>query len=180
MAEEPTFDAPIPGMSLTAEVGSRPWQNAPKYATVDEAIEHYISRIVTPARTEELLDIMELGVPVTSIADSLQMGGVMKGLHSVDVGVLVIPVIMEMLAYLAEKEGIEYELGMGPTKEGMEEYEDKIPDAKIELAMKKVRKLDAKNEDASIDTNVDESVEDTTEEEAEPTGLMARRTPDGI
>ena len=180
MAEEPTFDAPLPGMSLTAEVGSRPWQNAPKYGTVDEAIEHYISRIVTPARTEELLDIMELGVPVTSIADSLQMGGVMKGLHSVDVGVLVIPVIMEMLAYLAEKEGIEYELGMGPTKEGMEEYEDKIPDAKIELAMKKVRKLDAKNEDASIDKNVDESVEDMAEKETAPTGLMARRTPDGI
>ena len=41
MAEEPTFDAPLPGMSLTAEVGSRPWQNAPKYGTVDEAIEHY-------------------------------------------------------------------------------------------------------------------------------------------
>ena len=167
MAEEPTFDAPIPGMSLTAEVGSRPWQNAPKYGTVDEAVEHYISRIVTPSRTEELLDIMELGVPVTSIADSLQMGGVMKGLHSVDVGVLVIPVIMEMLAYLAEKEG-------------KEEYEDKIPDAKIELAMKKVRKLDAKNEDESMDKDVEETVEDMAEEETAPTGLMARRTPDGI
>ena len=55
---EPSFDAPLPGMSLTAEVGSRPWQNPPKYATVDEVVDHYVTRMVTPSRTEELLDIM--------------------------------------------------------------------------------------------------------------------------
>ena len=43
-----------------------------------------------------------------------------------------------------------------------------------------LNKVDTKNKDESIDTNVDESVEDMAEEEAEPTGLMARRTPDGI
>jgi len=69
---------------------------------------------------------------------------------------------------------------MGPTKAGKEKYEDKIPDAKIALAMKKISKVDTQNKDESIDTNVEESVEDMAEEEAEPTGLMARRTPDGI
>jgi hypothetical protein len=168
---EPSFDAPLPGMSLTAEVGSRPWQNPPKYATVDEVVDHYVTRMVTPSRTEELLDIMELGVPVSSLADSLQMAGVMNGLHTVDVGVLVTPVIMETLAYMAERKGIEYELGMSPTKEGMKEEEDKISDVKIALAMKKVRNSENKDEDKSMD--VEESVE---EKEPMPTGLMARRT----
>ena len=172
MAEaEPSFDAPLPGMSLTAEVGSRPWQNPPKYASVDEVVDHYVTRMVTPSRTEELLDIMELGVPVSSLADSLQMAGVMNGLHTVDVGVLVTPVIMETLAYMAEREGIEYELGMSPTKEGMEQDKDKISDAKIALAMKKVNKSDSKDEDTSMD--VEEPVE---EKETMPTSLMARRT----
>ena len=33
--KEPIFDAPIPGMSLTAELGGRPWQSPPQYATVE-------------------------------------------------------------------------------------------------------------------------------------------------
>lgn len=37
-----TFDYPIPGQGMTAEVGSRPWQNPPQYTTVEEALEFYI------------------------------------------------------------------------------------------------------------------------------------------
>jgi len=113
---------------------------------------------------------MELGVPVTSIADTIQMAGVMEGLHTVDVGVLVLPVIMEMLAYMAEKEGIEYELGMTPTDD-----DDKIPEAKIALAMKKFKAEMPEGEDAVENTNVEPPVEEVSEEETAPTGLMARR-----
>ena len=28
-----SFDRPIPGMSLTAELGNRPWQQPPQYST---------------------------------------------------------------------------------------------------------------------------------------------------
>ena len=171
MAEEPDFDAPIAGMSLTAEVGARDWQNPPKYSTVDEALEHYMPRITAPDMYEELLDIMELGVPVPSLADTIQMGGVMKGLHTIDVGVLITPVIMEMLAYMAEKEDIKYDLGMKARLD-----EDKIPDSKIALAMKKMRKEMPEAIDAAKDDSIEEPVEkEATEEEAAPTGLMARR-----
>ena len=56
--DEPDFDAAIPGMSLTAEVGSRPWQSPPKYATIEQALEHYIPRMTTPLMRDQLLDIM--------------------------------------------------------------------------------------------------------------------------
>ena len=36
MQETPTFDAPIHGESLTHELGARPWQSPPQYATVEE------------------------------------------------------------------------------------------------------------------------------------------------
>lgn len=171
MAEEPDFDAPIAGMSLTAEVGARDWQNPPKYSTVDEALEHYMPRITAPDMYEEMLDIMEMGVPVTSLADTIQMGGVMKGLHTIDVGVLITPVIMEMLAYMAEKEGIEYDLGMKARLD-----EDKIPDSKIALAMKKMRKKMPEAMEGAKDDSMEKPVEEkATEEEAAPTGLMARR-----
>jgi hypothetical protein len=40
MAElnEPKLDAPISGQHMTSELGGRPWQQAPQYKTVDEAI----------------------------------------------------------------------------------------------------------------------------------------------
>ena len=38
MLKEQSFDAPIPGMSMTHELGARPWQSPPQYSTVDEVI----------------------------------------------------------------------------------------------------------------------------------------------
>ena len=164
--DEPDFDAAIPGMSLTAEVGSRPWQSPPKYATIEQALEHYIPRMTTPLMRDQLLDIMELGVPLTSLSDTLQTGGVMEGLHSIDVGVLITPVLIEMLAYMAEEADIKFDLGMeGPIDE------DKIPDSKIALAIKSVREKMPEALDKEEDVNVEEPVKETVE----PTGLMARR-----
>ena len=42
--QEPAFDAPIPGQSLTHEVGARPWQQPAQYPTVEGALEWYLSR----------------------------------------------------------------------------------------------------------------------------------------
>jgi len=155
MAEEPEFDAPIPGMSLTAEVGSRPWQNPPKFATVDEALNHYIPRIGSSDMSNEMLDLMELGIPITSIADTIQTGGVMQGLHTIDVGILILPVLMEMLAYIAEDADIEYDLGMKARID-----EDKIEDGKIALSMRKMRKELPKVMNTSKETVIDEPIEE--------------------
>ena len=38
----PMFSAPIAGQSLTAEVGSQPWQKPPKLVTVQDAAESLI------------------------------------------------------------------------------------------------------------------------------------------
>ena len=108
---ENTFSAPIPGQGMTAELGSRPWQNPPQYATVEEALEWYIPRLVSDEMYEGIVDTMELGISLTTMADTLQSGGVMQGLHTIDVGMLAIPVIIEMLAYIAEDAGIEYTMG---------------------------------------------------------------------
>ena len=35
------FEAPIAGMSLTAEPGNRPWQQPAQHSTVEEAIEYF-------------------------------------------------------------------------------------------------------------------------------------------
>ena len=52
---EPQVDAPIPGQSLTAPLGGRPWQQPPQFSTVEEAIQFHIQRIIDPDMQEDLM-----------------------------------------------------------------------------------------------------------------------------
>ena len=110
--DEPLFDAPIPGQALTHELGARPWQSPPQYSTVDEAVDYYTSRLSTPEATSQIVEILKMGIPVTSLANTIQMGSIMDGKHSIDVGMLVLPLIVEVIMYIAEQEGIDYDLSL--------------------------------------------------------------------
>ena len=161
------FNAPIPGESLTAELGGRPWQTPPKMTSVDEAVDYYMERMSSEAFMEQVIEVMESGVPVAVIANTIQLASVMDGLHSVDVGMLVVPVIMEMMMLLGDSAGIEYNLGD-------EEFDQEITDSKIAMAVADYRKK-LKEEEDIPDTKEPEVISEIKEEEKESTGLMARR-----
>ncbi len=106
------FDAPIPGMSLTHELGARPWQSPPQYTTVDEAIEYYLERMSTDEFMDQMADVLEMNVPVTTLANTIQLAGVMDGKHTVDVGMLVMPLLMEMIMLIGDNAGVKYDSGL--------------------------------------------------------------------
>ena len=111
--ENPQLDGPIPGQSLTTEPGNRPWENPPKLNTVEEAIDFYMKRLSDPEMMNRMLDILEeTDLPVTVLVEVMTMGGVMQGLHSVDISVLVSPVLVEFIKGAADKAEIEYTLGV--------------------------------------------------------------------
>ena len=156
-----TFDAPIPGMSLTHELGDRPWQTPAQFPTVDEAIEYYMARMTSEEFMMQLVDVLEMGVPVTTVANSIQLSSVMEGVHSVDVGMLVTPLLMELLMMLAESAGIDYDSGLNDP-----EGEKTSPVFFAKYVSKYKNKLD--------EMDIDE-LQAEPEEEEEPKGLMARR-----
>ena len=159
----PEINAPIPGMSLTAPLGGRPWQQPPQMATVEEAIDYYVPKIMDREFVPELLTIIELGIPLTTIANSFQLASVMEGKHSIDVGILVIPVLVELMITLADSNEVEYVSGMSREKE------KGLSNAQIALAKKK----------GMLDKNLkveEPNPEPTEEPEEEPNmGLMSRR-----
>lgn len=107
----PMLDAPIPGQSLTSEPGARPWEKPAKYTTAEDAIKFYVEDLSRPRKMASLLDKIEEGAPLTLIADTLQTVGVSKGLHSIDVGVLITPVLIEFMKASAEQAEVEYRVG---------------------------------------------------------------------
>lgn len=161
----PLLDGPIPGQNLTAELGSRPWQTPPQFTTVEEALDYYIPRLQADEVTEQLLDVLEMGVPVTTVANTMQLASVMEGKHSVDVGMLVLPVLIEMLMLIADTAGVEYETGLQKDK-------TKVRGSLVSKALNRLQNNEDKTEE-------EETLEiEETEDEMMPEvtgGLMSRR-----
>lgn len=108
MFDPSVLSAAVPGMSLTTEPGNRPWESPPKINTVEDAIEYYSERLFNLENVEMVLDPLVQGVAVESIVDVITTSSVMNGIHSLDIGFIVSPVISEMLRYIAESHEVEY------------------------------------------------------------------------
>lgn len=103
------LNAPVPGMSLTAEPGSRPWENPPSMVTVEEAIEYYTDKILKNVDThEDVLEVLDQGIPVRNFANMLNTTSVMDGRHTLDVGILVMPVIEELIMTVADMYDVKF------------------------------------------------------------------------
>ena len=168
--KQPRLDAPIPGMSLTHELGARPWQTPPTYATVEEAADYYIERMANPDFKDQLIDIMEMKVPLTTLANTIQLGSVMEGIHTVDVGMLMIPILVETMMLIGDSANVDYVTGMEAEKADRPAMTDRI-----------VQDLKAENgesEDMPMQQEEAMPTEEPMEEEMpmeQPKGLMARR-----
>jgi hypothetical protein len=165
-SKQPVFDAPIPGMALTHEVSARPWQNPSQFTTVDEAINFYMDRMATEEFMEQAVQVLEMGVPVTTIANTMQIAGVMEGKHNIDVGMLVIPLIMEMLMLIAENAGIEYDDGLSDIKD------TKVSDAMLDSVRREMTERIEEVEEQPVEEDI---AAENEEQEIVQTGLMARR-----
>jgi len=162
--QEPVFDMPVPGMGMTHEVGARPWQQPAQYTEIDDVAQFYLAKMEDEAFNDNVLNLLETKMPVTMIANAMQTTGVMNGVHTIDVGMLTLPIIMEMIMFLADSEGIDYVSGTE------RDINSEVMDTSIELAVDKV----ADDNDMMNEENTIEENEPMVENEM-PTGLMARR-----
>ena len=169
----PLLDAPISGQHMTSELGGRPWQQAPQYATVDEAIEYYLDRMSSDEFTDQVVDVLEMDVPVTTLANTIQLGGVMDGKHTVDVGMLVMPLLMEMIMLVGDMADVKYDSGMENPNKG------KTRETLMQSVKTKLQRKMEEKEAFLFDEDEDEEdiadIEQEQEESEEPKGLMARR-----
>ena len=160
---EPELDAPIPGMSLTHELGARPWQTPPEMATVEDAIDFYIPRIGNPKTINQVLGLLESGTPLTNIAETMTLVGTMEGKHTVDVAVLMNPIIVEYLKGIGDITQTPYRL----------QRDDMDMEANPILAEKALQELNNENKvTEEQQTEIADLSKDILKEEKK--GLMSR------
>lgn len=160
----------IPGQSLTAEPKNAPYENPPEMNTPEEAVKWHLERLAESDRTEAMLDMLELGVDVVGLTEGLLRGAVLEGRHSIDISMIIAPVIHEFITSSAEKAGIDYEEGFPDDTEDREMIKYQLNNVRAK------KMLENMNLDLEIDLSEPE-VEDEPEQPKQeaPKGLMARK-----
>ncbi len=170
------FEAPIPGMSLTGAPGKYAWERPPEIVDPEEALMLHLERLSTKDKIEDIADILEMGVDVRTLTEGLLRSAVAEGIHTVDVSLIIAPVIHEFIKDTAERMQIDFEEGL----DDPEEKKRREPILNMRAA-REAKKFLSKNkktlpEDdlSSIALDEESMVEQEPEEDLDM-GLMARR-----
>lgn len=169
------FNAPIPGQSLTAEPKNYAWENPPQFSTPEESLVFHLERLQEPERTKSVLGLIDLGLDIKTLTEGILRGAVADGRHSIDVSMIIAPIIHEYIVGSAEAAGLEYDEGLETIQEFDKEETNKG------IREKEARKILAQFEEEGEVDIPEESMEKVPEEEVAkeqpkemPKGLMSR------
>jgi len=189
------FNAPIPGQSLTSEPKNYPWENPPLMVDPEEALLFHLEKLEDKKTVESIAGLMALGVDILDLTEGILRAGVASGQHSIDVSLIIAPVIHEYIKGIGDAAGIDYKEGLVDE----DEEELNLSTVSVNLREQEARKIlqdikDKRDPDLSELEEPEEGMEeDMSEEEPEamqapepqmktqepqeekPMGLMARR-----
>lgn len=100
------FDKPIPGQSLTQEMGSMPFEQPPQYTDIEEALEEIFDKLTSTSKVTELVLTLEQGVPVEMLARTIVFDGFLKGKWTPDMAMLMVRIVAAMIISIAVKKGV--------------------------------------------------------------------------
>ena len=165
------FDGPIPGQSLTNTPRNHPWERPPETVDPDEAIAHHLTRVGDPKVMNSVLDAVSEGFPLSFITEMMLTGAVTKGIHSIDISMMIAPVVHDYLVEVLTEEGVEFK-----------EFFEDDGDEDIRKTMAKTQAISGIKEKMNMpdEEPEDEPMEEEETPEEEPKrGLMARPEPEG-
>jgi len=182
------LNAPIAGQSLTDTPKNYPWERPAEISDPREAIKFHMDGLSSPESLDNILELIQMGVPLRALAKTALTTAQMEGIHSVDVSLIIGDVVFEELVSIAEEAGLDYKTGDEPSEFEAKEKEDELV---LAMLRKKLDALDPESEDTGeefmrqVETMMaepQEEEEQDTEEmpmmeapvEEAPRGLMAR------
>ena len=167
------FDGPIPGASLTTELGAEPHEKPPVYTDPDEAYEFLMNKIQSPEAFKRIMISAKLDIPVELTVRAVVFSGWALGQYTHDVMLLIFGPVFEGVLDLLEENDIPH-IALAERAE-----DDTLEEAMQELEKYEKFKSGEDVDSEMISEEVSEKPEEETEEEPEmeipDTGLMGRR-----
>ncbi len=167
------FKAPIPGQSLTTTPKNAPYERPPQIADPRKALAKHLDHLSDSKRMDSIMQLLEKGVPISTLTEGVLRSAVAEGIHSVDVSLIIAPVLHEYIKGYAVDAGVEFTEGF--EEEDLEERQIKA--GKMN-ALKVLKKSGSKkNKDSVADVVIPEETPEVPveQEEAPKRGLVARR-----
>jgi len=174
------FSAPIPGQSLTSEPKNSPWENPPQMTTPEEAVMWHIERLGKPKKVKSVVGLLSLDLDVVTMTEGILRGAVAEGRHSVDVSLIIAPIIHEYIKGIGDAAKINYNEGLDDGEEDIDlrEVNMALREKEVEDILKNIE--DGEEIDLSpLEEDVpseEEPMMEEPEEEPKPMGLMSRRS----
>lgn len=171
------FNAPIPGQSLTTPPKQYAWERPPEMVDPEDVIEFYIGRMNKPEVMEGLMDALELDITVKDLTEGMLRTGVANGLHTIDVSLIVAPVIHDFIVGFADDLGIDYD-------EGFEDKAQKEKDQKAKTYIKTKKRVEKLMQRGAMEAPTpSKSTVESYEKEGdlmEPETMMQEEAPKGF
>jgi hypothetical protein len=120
--------APITGQSLTDEPNNFAWERPPEISDPDEAVVFHLDRLSEKPIVDSVLHLLQMGFPVDVLTRSILTGAVGSGMHSIDVSLLISPVIEEEIAYMGTTAGVKFKNTFGNDETDDDIQEKKLKD----------------------------------------------------
>jgi hypothetical protein len=167
------FNGPIPGASLTHELGSQPDEKPPMFSDPADAYEDIATRLVQEESVKRISVAAELGVPMEIIARSIVFAGWAKGRYTIDTMYLIFGPVFEVIMSMLDAANVEYvDLAERAEDESLNKMMDMLEKRK-DFIGETVSGTSKGDDDEPVEEDTEEELE---EEESEvPTGgLMGR------
>lgn len=167
------FERPIPGQSLTAEPKSQAFERPPEITDPIEALDAHMDNLAREGAMEDALYFLEFGVDLVTLVQGILRGAVMEGIHSIDVSLIIAPVLHEHIKGFADASGVEYDEGF-ENEDGKKALSYRRDLARAKEMLKQVKEEDDPSPDSFVPEPMEEPEPEVEEQEPVQTGLMAR------
>ena len=91
------FERAIPGQSLTTPPKSAPYERPPEITDPIEALDWHLDKLDNPKAVQQAMFFLEMGVDLVSLVQGVLRNAVMEGMHSIDVSLIIAPVVHEYI-----------------------------------------------------------------------------------
>ena len=101
------IQAPVPGQSLTDTPRNSPWERPAEFDTVEDVVKLYIKKLADQEVMDDIAVTFELGADLKTLTETIMLTGSMKGVHTVETGMLAGPVVASFIKMAMQEYGID-------------------------------------------------------------------------
>ena len=169
------FDRPVAGQSLTAPPKGAAYERPPEITSPEKAFEAHIKNVSRGEAIEDVIFLTSQGLDIKSLTEGLLRSAVAEGIHSIDISLILAPILHEFIKGRLDVLDVTYEEGIDNKKQTEEiRYQRDYVLNKQMMDDIMLDEGDSTPDPMSLeDTQVMPS-EPTIEQEAPQQGLMTR------